>query len=59
MLMAEKKVAAPSGMAGLVRYFEEEKSIIKMKPEHVVAICAGIIVLEIILWVAFRNLMVV
>ncbi len=34
ILMAEQKEAAPSGIAGLVRY-EEEKSKINIKPEHV------------------------
>lgn len=49
--MAEdERVAAPAGMAGLVRY-DEEESLIKLKPEHVVAICAGLIALEIILFV--------
>lgn len=50
--MAEKqRMAAPSGMAGLVRYFEEENSIIKLKPEHVVALCAALVILEILLFV--------
>lgn len=40
--MAEKRATAPSGMAGLVRYFEEDKSLIKLKPEHVFAITVAI-----------------
>lgn len=49
--MAEKqKLQAPSGMAGLVRYYEEDKSLIKLKPEHVIAICVGLVILEVFLF---------
>ena len=52
--MAEKqKMQAPSGMAGLVRYYEEEKSLVKLKPQHVVALCAAIVVVELLLFVMF------
>ncbi|MEM5826372.1 MAG: preprotein translocase subunit Sec61beta [Candidatus Aenigmatarchaeota archaeon] len=36
--MAEKKVYMPQSTAGLIRYFESEKELIKLKPEHVVVI---------------------
>lgn len=36
--MAEKKTYMPQSTAGLIRYFESEKELIKLKPEHVVAI---------------------
>jgi len=50
--MAEKKnLQAPSGMAGLVRYYEEENSLIKLKPQHVLEICTSLIVLEILFFV--------
>ena len=45
----EKIRQTPTGIAGLVRYFDEEKSILKLKPEHVIAICGAIIVIELIL----------
>ncbi len=49
--MAQKEqIGAPQGMAGLVRYYEEEKSLIKVKPEHVLAVCMGFIVLEIVMF---------
>lgn len=35
----EKKGFMPMSTAGLIRYFEEEKSLIKLKPEHVVLLC--------------------
>lgn len=45
--MAEKqRMQAPSGMAGLVRYEETEESLIKLKPEYVVALAVGLIVIE-------------
>lgn len=51
--MAEKKMQAPSGMAGLVRYYEEDKAIIKFKPEHIVGLCAFLVVLQIGLLIFF------
>jgi preprotein translocase subunit Sec61beta len=45
--MAEKqRMQAPSGMAGLVRYEETDESLIKLKPEHIVAIAAALIIIE-------------
>jgi len=48
--MAKEKMQAPSSMAGLVRYYEEDKSIIKLKPEHVVILCAVLMAFELILF---------
>lgn len=45
----QKQMQAPSGMAGLVRYFEEDQSILKLKPEHVLGICIGLVVLEVMM----------
>jgi preprotein translocase subunit Sec61beta len=54
--MAEKEQAqgSPAGMAGLVRYYETEHSLVKLKPEHVIYVCAGIFALELVLMFAFR-----
>lgn len=43
------KVQMPSGMAGLVKYGNEPKKGIKIKPEHIIAISAGIVVIEVLL----------
>ena len=43
----QKQMQAPSGMAGLVRYFDEDKSIIQLKPEHVLGICGALVVIEV------------
>ncbi|MEM5812245.1 MAG: preprotein translocase subunit Sec61beta [Candidatus Aenigmatarchaeota archaeon] len=49
--MAKKdKIIMPQSTAGLVRYFEESKEAIKLRPEHIVVVCVLIIALEI----AFR-----
>ena len=46
--MAEKlKLQTPASMSGLVRYYEEDKSLIKLKPEHVVFICLLFAAIEI------------
>jgi preprotein translocase subunit Sec61beta len=51
--MAEKRrMQAPSGMAGLVKYEDEGESLIKMKPIHVVGIGVALILLELILFLA-------
>jgi preprotein translocase subunit Sec61beta len=43
------RITMPQSTAGLVRYFEESKEAIKLKPEHIVAVCVFIIVVEIAL----------
>lgn len=54
--MAEKErpTGGPAGMAGLVRYYEQEKSMIQLKPEHVIWVCAGLFVFELVMLFAFR-----
>lgn len=52
--MAKKdKVYMPSGIGGLVRYPEEEKEVIKLKPKHIVWIVLGIAFFEILLKFVF------
>lgn len=41
------KFRMPQSTAGLVRYFEESKEAIKLKPEHVIIICMIVIALEL------------
>ncbi|MEM3127294.1 MAG: preprotein translocase subunit Sec61beta [Candidatus Woesearchaeota archaeon] len=47
--MASDKVSMPSGMGGLVRYFDEYKSKIELQPGHVIILIAVIIILVLIL----------
>ncbi|MEM5811714.1 MAG: preprotein translocase subunit Sec61beta [Candidatus Aenigmatarchaeota archaeon] len=49
--MAKKdKVYIPAGIGGLIRYPEEEKSKIKLKPIHVILFALGMAIIEIILY---------
>jgi len=43
------KFRMPTGMAGLVRYGEESKEQIKLKPKHVIAFCIALVIIELIL----------
>ncbi len=47
--MAKDKVQMPSGMGGLVRYFDEYKSKIAFKPGHVIIIVVVIVVIVLLL----------
>lgn len=47
--MANDRVQLPSGMGGLVRYFDEYKSKITFKAGHVIIIIAVIVAIVIIL----------
>ncbi|MFA5141376.1 MAG: preprotein translocase subunit Sec61beta [Candidatus Woesearchaeota archaeon] len=47
--MADNKINIPSSQGGLVRFSEDLKSKIAMKPEHVILLVIVLIVLEIIL----------
>jgi preprotein translocase subunit Sec61beta len=42
------KSMMPQSTAGLIRYFDESKESIKIKPEHVLIACGVIVALEII-----------
>jgi len=38
----------PQSTAGLIQYFEESKEAVKLKPEHVIAICVFLIIFELL-----------
>jgi len=48
--MAQDRIQMPSGMGGLVRYFDEYKSKIKFKPGHIVVLCIVVILIMIFLY---------
>ena len=48
--MAQDKISMPSGMGGLVRYFEEYHSKIRLKPGHVIVLSVVVIVIMIVLY---------
>ena len=43
--MGKDRVSMPSGMGGLVRYFDEYKSKIEFKPGHIIILCVIVIVI--------------
>jgi len=47
--MARDKIQMPSGMGGLVRYFDDYKSKIEFKPGHIIIITIVVIMIMIIL----------
>lgn len=48
--MGNNKIQMPSGMGGLVRYFDEYKSKIEFKPGHIILMCIIVIVIMIFLY---------
>ena len=47
--MAKKRYYMPSGWAGLLRFPEEEKNKIKLRPEFIVYVSLAIIFIELLL----------
>jgi preprotein translocase subunit Sec61beta len=43
------RVSMPTGMAGLMRYGEESKDQIKVKPKYVIIACTVVVVIELLL----------
>ena len=48
--MANDRISMPSGMGGLVRYFDEYKSKIKFKPGHIIVLCIVVVAIMIFLY---------
>lgn len=55
--MAQDKIQMPSGMGGLVRYFDEYKSKIEFKPGHIIILAVAIIIIMIILYTFGSSLL--
>ena len=48
--MADQKIQMPSGIGGLVRYFDDYKTRLQIKPIYIIAIIVLVIVLELYLY---------
>ncbi len=48
--MGQDKIQMPSGMGGLVRYFDEYKSKIELKPGHIILLCVIVVIIMILLY---------
>jgi len=46
-MVSKDKVYMPMGTGGLIRYTEEEKPLIKLKPNHLIGIIVAIVVFEL------------
>ena len=47
--MAKDRIQMPSGMGGLVRYFDDYKSKIEFKPGHIIVMAVLIMLILVIL----------
>jgi len=47
--MAQEKIQMPSGMGGLVRYFDEYKSSIEFKPGTIILFIVIVLIIEFLL----------
>ncbi|MAG91404.1 preprotein translocase subunit Sec61beta [Candidatus Woesearchaeota archaeon] len=48
--MAQDRISMPSGMGGLVRYFDEYKSKIKFKPGHIIVLSIVVMLIMFFLY---------
>jgi preprotein translocase subunit Sec61beta len=55
--MAQDKVSMPSGMGGLVRYFDEYKSRIRIKPGHIIIMVIVVIMIMVFLYTYGNRLL--
>ena len=49
--MSSDKISMPSGMGGLVRYFDEYHSKITFKPGHIIILCLAVMTIMIFLYI--------
>jgi len=55
--MGQDKISMPSGMGGLVRYFDEYKSKIEFKPGHIIILAVIILIIMIFLYTYGNRLL--
>ena len=53
----DNKVSMPSGMGGLMRYFDEYKSRIRIKPGHIIVMVLVVIVIMVFLYTYGNRLL--
>jgi len=52
--MANDRIQMPSSMGGLIRYFDEYKSKIELKPGHIIILTVLVIIIVIVLHIQGR-----
>ena len=55
--MAQDRISMPSGMGGLVRYFDEYKSKVKFKPGHIIVLSVVVIFIMLFLYTYGNRLL--
>jgi preprotein translocase subunit Sec61beta len=55
--MGNNKISMPSGMGGLVRYFDEYKSKLEFQPGHIIVLCVAVIIIMMLLYVYGNSLL--
>ncbi|MBR9700208.1 preprotein translocase subunit Sec61beta [Candidatus Woesearchaeota archaeon] len=55
--MARDKISMPSGIGGLVRYFDEYKSKIEFKPGHIIVLTVIVILIMVFLYTYGNRLL--
>ncbi|MBU89954.1 hypothetical protein CMO94_00305 [Candidatus Woesearchaeota archaeon] len=53
----DNKISMPSGMGGLMRYFDEYKSKIRIKPGHIIIMVIVVIVIMTFLYTYGNRLL--
>jgi preprotein translocase subunit Sec61beta len=54
--MADNKITLPSSGSGIIRYFEDFKSKITIKPQVVIILIFVVVILEILLHIYGKSL---
>jgi preprotein translocase subunit Sec61beta len=49
MKMVEDRISMPSSQGGLIRYFEDYKSKVSIKPGHVIVLVIAVIIIILLL----------
>jgi preprotein translocase subunit Sec61beta len=48
IIMSKKSnIQMPQSTAGLVRYYDQSKTLIKLKPEHILVAAAALVIIEL------------
>ncbi len=55
--MRQDKISMPSGMGGLMRYFDEYKSKIRIKPGHIIIMVIVVIMIMVFLYTYGNKLL--
>jgi preprotein translocase subunit Sec61beta len=55
--MSQQKINMPSGTGGLVRYFDEYKSKIRIKAGHIIIMCIVVIIIMLFLYTYGNTLL--